>query len=186
MDERQIDKTLKDHSLWLQGKGGARADLQGADLQEADLQEANLQGANLHEVNLRWADLHGANLQGSNLHGANLHGADLQEADLQEADLRGANLRWADLHGANLRGADLLCLGNMQQVKTLQFDTWEIGYTKDTLQIGCQTHSIDKWERWNTKAGHKWVDSMDETALEWAEKYLDLVLEIVATSPATE
>ena len=100
-------------------------------------------------------------------------------ADLQGADLRGVNLR-----GADLLGADLRAYGDMKYLKTMQFDTWAIGYTHDTLQIGCQTHPIDKWKRWNTEAGHKWVDSMDETALEWAKSNLDIVLEIIKVNPA--
>ena len=87
MDKTQLDKILKDHSLWLQGKGGAMADLLGAYLQRADLREANLRGASL-----RWVNLYGADLRWVNLYGVNLYGANLREANLREANLRGANL----------------------------------------------------------------------------------------------
>lgn len=86
--------------------------------------------------------------------------------------------------GANLRSADLLSLGNMRQIKTMQFETWNIGYTHDTLQIGCQCHEIEKWRKWNTKAGRKWISMMDSQALKWADKWLDLVLSIIDKSPA--
>ncbi len=117
----------------------------------------------------------------ANLYGANLSGANLSGANLSGADLYGANL-----FGANRSYADLRAYGNMKQIKTLQFEKWEIGYTKDQLQIGCQRHEIEKWRKWNTEAGRKWVSMMDGDALEWAEKWLDLVLTIIDKSPAEE
>ena len=107
-----LKKILEEHLLWLNGKGGRRADLRDANLCDADLRGANLRGANLRGADLRDADLSGANLFGANLRGADLRDADLSDADLSGADLRDANLRGADLSGAdlrdaNLRGADL-------------------------------------------------------------------------------
>ena len=97
MDKTQLDKILKDHSLWLQGKGGAMADLLGAYLQRADLRGAGLYGADLRGADLRWVNLYGADLRWVNLYGADLRGANLREANLREANLRGANLREANL-----------------------------------------------------------------------------------------
>lgn len=87
----------------------------------------------------------------------------------------------------SLRDADLLCVGDMKFIRTLQFERWAIGYTCDTLQIGCQRHPIDKWRKWDTEAGRKWVDSMEMgVSLVWADKYLALVLQIVdATNSET-
>lgn len=72
MDANKLKEILDAHKLWLEGKGGKRANLTRADLRGTDL---------------RNADLYNANLSG---------------ADLCNADLRGANLRYADLRGANL------------------------------------------------------------------------------------
>jgi hypothetical protein len=112
-----IEKILKEHSKWLNGKGGKKADLTGANLTEAELIDANLRradltgadltGANLTGANLTEADLLWVNLRGADLTGANLRGANLRGADLTGANLRGANLRGADLTGANLTDADL-------------------------------------------------------------------------------
>ena len=99
MKQKELDKIIKDHQLWLADNGGKQANLQGADLRRADLQWADLRGANL-----RWANLRGANLRWADLRGADLQGANLLEADLQWADLRGANLRWADLREAKIDG----------------------------------------------------------------------------------
>ena len=97
-----LKKILEEHLLWLNGKGGRRADLRDANLCDADLRGANLRGANLRGADLRDADLSGANLFGANLRGADLRDADLSDADLSGADLRDANLRGADLSGASM------------------------------------------------------------------------------------
>ena len=60
-----IKKILSEHSKWIKGKGGERANLRGADLSVADLRRADLSGANLSEANLSGADLSGANLSGA-------------------------------------------------------------------------------------------------------------------------
>ena len=95
MTAEELQGIIKDHALWLEGKGGKRANLRGADLQRADLRGANLQRADLQRADLQRADLQRADLQGAYLRGANL-----QRADLQRADLQGADLREADVEGA--------------------------------------------------------------------------------------
>ena len=102
-----LKKILEEHLLWLNGKGGRRANLRGANLCDADLRGANLCGADLFGANLRGANLCGADLIGANLRGANLCGADLSGANLCGADLSGANLCDADLRGADLCNANL-------------------------------------------------------------------------------
>jgi hypothetical protein len=112
MTPEQIKTVLDNHSLWLEGKGGERANLEGANLYGANLYGANLEGANLEGANLEGANLYGANLEranleGANLEGANLYGANLRWANLRRANLCGASLKVANLYGANLKVADL-------------------------------------------------------------------------------
>ena len=186
MTPNQIKEALKKHADWLHGKeGGGRANLEGANLEGANLRGANLRGANLEGAYLEEANLRRANLRGANLWGANLEGAYLEEANLEGAYLWGANLEEANLRGANLEEANLTCFGNMKEIRTMQVDTWEIGYTADTLQVGCQRHPIDKWRKWDTVAGRKWIEQMDSKALEWADRNLGLVLQIIDANPAT-
>ena len=182
-----LKATLNLHQQWLnEAPGGLRANLSGANLMWADLSWANLRDANLCGANLCWSNLMGVDLSGANLSYANLIGSKLIGSKLIRANLRGSNLSESKLSDANLTGADLLCTGDMLFIRTMQFDTWYIGYTHDTLQIGCQTHPIEKWKRWDTPAGHKWVDSMDEEALDWAERNLNLVLQIIEANPASK
>ena len=107
MEQTELKEILDQHRLWIDGKGGCRANLMGANLEDADLTGANLWGANLTDANLTGANLTDANLTGANLTDANLRGANLTGANLSRANLYLANIYCADLEGANLTGADL-------------------------------------------------------------------------------
>ena len=87
-----LKKILDEHLLWLNGKGGSRADLRDADLRGANLRDADLRDADLSDADLRDADLFGANLRCANLRDANLRDADLRDADLSDSDLCNADL----------------------------------------------------------------------------------------------
>ncbi len=144
-------------------------------LQLAVKAKINLRGADLRYANLRGADLRGADLRGADLGYANLRGADLRDADLGYANLRDADLRGANLRGADLRGADLLCMGDMEFIFTMQFDRWPIGFTRDTLQIGCQRHSIDDWKNFDDEK----IRKMDTTAFDWWCKWKDHIFKTI-------
>lgn len=47
MDAIELKEILDAHKLWLEGKGGKRANLRDADLSDADLRGADLSDANL-------------------------------------------------------------------------------------------------------------------------------------------
>ena len=82
MEPSKLKEILDQHKLWLDGKGGQRA----------NLEYANLSDANLHGANLSGADLLGADLTGADLTGADLTGAYLKDANLTGADLTGTPL----------------------------------------------------------------------------------------------
>lgn len=92
MNLDELTEILRLHKLWLAGKEGKRADLEGADLEGA---------------NLRWAYLERAYLEG---------------AYLQRANLRGANLRGANLSMAQYAVSAILCInwGQLSSVLTLE------------------------------------------------------------------
>ncbi len=102
MEASKLKEILDQHQLWIDGRGGKRANLEGA-----NLGGANLGGAYLEYANLTDANLYGANLTGANLAGAYLRDANLTRANLTGAILRGADLYCANLAGANLQGANL-------------------------------------------------------------------------------
>ena len=49
-----IKTILKEHTLWLQGIGGSRANLRDADLRGANLSDADLRDADLRGADLNW------------------------------------------------------------------------------------------------------------------------------------
>lgn len=97
MNADKLRTILVNHSKWVLGDGGERADLIGA-----DLRNTNLRGADLRDADLCDANLSNADLSNADLYGANLSDANLRKADLSDANLFGANLSGADLRGANL------------------------------------------------------------------------------------
>jgi len=103
----ELKGCLESHTKWLNGTGGARANLRGANLIDANLIGAYLRGANLIDANLSGAYLRGADLRGADLRGANFSGANLIGAYLRGADLSGANFSGANLFDADLSGAKL-------------------------------------------------------------------------------
>ena len=112
MEASKLKQVLDQHKLWLDGKGGERANLTGANLTGANLTHANLYCANLTGADLTDANLYGANLKDADLRGANLLGANLYNADLRGANLEDANLEDvsfinADLRDANITGANI-------------------------------------------------------------------------------
>jgi len=111
------------------------------------------------------ADLSGADLSGANLRGANLRYADLSGANLLGADLSGANLLDANLSGANLRHANLI---------VLQMDLWTAYITTNHIRIGCQSHTLSKWENF-TDAD---ILDMHPRALEYWHKNKEVIISL--------
>ena len=116
----------------------------------------------------------------ANLRNANLRNADLRNANLRNANLSDANLLNANLRNANLSGANMLCIGNMRNIKTIQADRWAVGYTHDTMQIGCQRHMIAEWFEFSDED----IASMDDGALDWWRVWKPILQSIIAASPA--
>ena len=126
------------------------------------------------------ADLEGLNLS-KDLQDADLRGANLRDANLRDANLIYANLSGANLIGADLRGANLInCIGNMQQVHSMQLLEYGVVFTKDTLVIGCKQHSIEEWKTLTEadfSKNRKWEFSLWEKYREFIFRAIDLTLE---------
>ena len=132
-----------------------------------------------NEVILEIESLCNANLSNAGLHYANLRAADLSGANLSGADLSYANLRAADLSGANLRAADLRwCIGNMREIKSTQFDTYDVTWTKDALAIGYQQHLIKEWWQFDDAT----ITKMDGDMMLWWKKWKLVLQQIVEMS----
>ncbi len=120
MDSSKLKEILDQHQLWIDGKGGSRADLTGANLYYADLRDANLTGANLGYANLGGANLERANLERANLKDAYLVGANLSGANLSGANLQGAHLNRANLTNTILPDVSWIipgCLAQLNEIK---------------------------------------------------------------------
>ena len=119
-----------------------------------------------------------ANLESANLESANLESAYLRDANLRSANLIGANLMGANLMGANLMGANLICIGDMKYIRTMQIDTYQIGFTKDYLQIGNMKYTIKEWREFTKEVS----DEMDIPMLGWWSKWKEVIFKIIELS----
>lgn len=127
--------------------------------------------ADLSSENLSYATLSGANLSGAYLSGAYLSNAYLRGANLSNANLSYANLSGADLSSANLSGT----IGNNREVKTLQLGKYNTTILVGVkIHIGCQTHTIEKWENFTDEE----ISKMDSGALEWWKEWKETILKV--------
>jgi len=145
MEASELKEILEQHQLWIAGKGGNCADLEGV-----DLHRANLGGANLKDANLYCADLTGANLRDAHLSGAILHRANLSGANLIGAYLRGANLHGANLTGAILPDISWIIPGCLAQLNKINLGFWLEkegkwdNFVQDSLGFIIQNNSKEK------------------------------------------
>ena len=96
----------------------------------------------------------------------------------QEGGVR-ADLSGADLSGANLYEANLWSVrGNGSYIKSLQIGKYDVAYTTEVLQIGCQRKPITEWFSMDSIPGHK-----DDDA-EWLA-FRPLIKQIIEQCPAT-
>ena len=139
------------HLAWLNGEQGQRLNLSGTDLS--------------------WVDLRNTDLRNADLIGADLRCADLRNADLRNADLRNADLTWTDLRWVNLSGT----LGDGVEIKSLNIGTYPITYTKDIVNIGCESHTLEEWKAFDDEE----IKKMDSQALAWWKLNRDIVISLV-------
>ena len=197
ISKAELQERIKLHEAWLRDKPQGKRlvlidhDLSGSDISGSDISYSNLSGSNLHRSDLRGSDLRGSDLSYSNLHRSNLSYSDLRDSDLRDSDLSGSNLSYSNLHRSDLRDSDLRdsdlrdsdlrnCTGNMREVKSLHFDNWIVTYTDTILNIGCQSHPIEEWFKFDDET----ISNMDTEALTWWRKYRDILKQIIGVSNA--
>jgi len=133
------------------------------------------------ELHKKWLNNDGgkrADFTDANLTGVRLADANLSHADLTDAILTDADLTYANLTGANLSN----CIGNSKNIKTLFiFDEYNISYTKDSLQIGCQNHRIENWFGFND---NRILEMDGKKALKFWRKNKENIRSIIKNNPA--
>ena len=136
-------------------------------------------GANLRYADLRYANLSDANLRYADLRYADLSDANLSDANLSDANLSDANLRYADLYGASLNNIRFnYCIGNQQEIQSMQLPRYKISWNNEILNIGCETHTIQEWKDFDDET----ISRMDDGALEWWRLYKEPIMTIINNS----
>lgn len=86
------------------------------------------------------------------------------------------------MRGVNLQEATLWStIGNGVEIKSLQCGEYDIAFTRDIMQIGCQRHKIDEWFEFDDDA----IDFMHKNALTWWRKWGPILKQIVEASQQT-
>lgn len=170
MTQEELAAVLADHKIWLEEKGGKRANLYGAKLDFVDLTGVNLSGAslnaaNLHRANLSTADLSGVDFNGANLYAVNFTRANLNGASFYEAHITRTKFNGADLSNAKLEGAKLEA--NRKVIKLLrrairgdgeEFFLW---HCHEGFFVKCQQMILTIDEALSFWADKKKVETMD-------------------------
>jgi uncharacterized protein YjbI with pentapeptide repeats len=109
--------------------------------------EACLIGADFSNAHLTCATFQDANLTSAKFYGAFLLGADFTGADLSNTSFALTILEDAVFSEANVDDADIrYCTGNGKDICSIFLDNWQVCFTRNTMAIGCQQHSIDTWQ----------------------------------------
>ena len=71
-------------------------------------------------------------------------------------------------------------MGEGTHLKTIFLETYQIVYSSEYLQIGCERHLIDEWWEFDDET----IDRMDEQATEFWDKWKDWIRCTIEMSPA--
>ena len=58
-------------------------------------------------------------------------------------------------------------------------EKYYITYTSSNLQIGCQRHSIEEWQKFSDET----IAKMDNGALKWWAKWKPIIMQIIEMAP---
>jgi hypothetical protein len=70
----------------------------------------------------------------------------------------------------------------MREWKSMQIDTYRIGFNKNILTIGCEQHTIVKWKSFTDER----ISKMDNNALVWWNKWKDFIFKAIDLSYGAE
>ena len=59
-------------------------------------------------------------------------------------------------------------------------ETYQLTYTAEVMQIGCQRHTIEEWRNFDDET----IERMDCDALEWWGKWKHFIFQAIELSPA--
>lgn len=158
-------------------------DLRDGKFREAEFLGANfyhsrLDGANLFRTNMSLATMSHTTLKRTNFEFANLTSTNFEFADLSLANLcyahcKNTNFTKTNLFGANLEYAYLRdCIGNGDEIRTMQIGTYHIVYAQGYIWIGCRRYTKERWITFTDEE----ISKMDIGALDWWNTWKDIVL----------
>ncbi len=167
MKQSILNEVLRKHDLWLNGKEGGEL----ADLSNSDLSNSDFSNSDFSYTDLSYTRLSHTNLSNSDLSYTRLSHTNLSYTNLSYTNLSNSDLRYCGLQGT---------VGNMNNIKSIQVERYEVTYTDKVMQIGCEKYKISEWFNFNDDT----ISEMDDGALEWWKVWKPILKKIIEISPA--
>jgi uncharacterized protein YjbI with pentapeptide repeats len=165
LTQQELNEKLKDHKLWLEDETKGN---------KLDLSYCDCYGLNFHSANMRSADMRSADMSYADMSYADMSYANMSSADMSSANMSYADMSYADMSYANIHNTT----GNSKEIKTIQTEKYTINITKNNIQIGCKNHTMDEWINFTDEK----IDAMDRGALEWWNKWKDIIKSFIEAS----
>jgi len=175
--QSELDDVLYLHRKWLKTSRGKPLVLRNSDLSSLnfagqDLSFAIFDSSNLSESNLSDTILYETVLSGANLANADMRRANLNNCFVIRSNFREANLESAIMDYVYINDNKLNNVEFFADVVVLKTAEWIAHIRKDSIRIGCQIHSFDKWMAFTDND----IDSIDKKASStWKNSNLSFV-----------
>lgn len=146
----------------------------GIILEDVHLFDCDLKWSYFHECTIRYCSIRFCDLLGVSFNCSNLIETNFSNSNFKNASME----RVSSFIGCGLWGV----IGNSKQIKSLNiFPEYDVVYTHDRLQIGCENHSIEEWKNFD----YDRILVMDgNDAVSFWERNKDLIFSIIENSPA--
>lgn len=197
ISQRTLDRMIKNHQKYLENNERLhQLFLIDVDLSSRNLSEVNLTNAVFIRCKLSLSNFTKSTLEGTlfsacdckksiffktNLNGAKFEYCILKFCSFNKASLENSSLIYSDLRGTSLKDVDLdtvnfrCVVGNSKEIKSLQIHNYQISYSKNILNIGCESHPIQDWIDFSDRQ----INRMDAHALTFWKQYKDIILTLV-------
>lgn len=138
------------------------------------LNEANLDGLDLNHLNFDNVFINGASFKNTILSNISSKNASFIECDFTKSDFSFCNLLNTEFEECVLKEIILRdTVGDMKNIFSVVLDTYVMTFTKEIMNLGCDSKSIEDWRKTTT-------DDIEDDEQKWLwDYYKELIFEII-------
>ena len=163
LSQAEVNQMLIRHYVWMDYTGGNMDKGERANFSECNVNGLDFSHTDLKYVSFKYADCIGANFSYTSLNRTTFDHANLEDASFKEASLYRVT-------------------GDDDYIKNINVPIYDLAYTKDRLQIGCQNHSIVEWTIFSDSEIA--IMDINRDAVKWWNEYKVIILETISRYPA--